>query len=268
MGWNLRGLNRVWDDFTGNSAVNAQNAYNMQMWKMQQEYNSPANQMKRYREAGLNPNLIYGSGSASAGNATSAPEMQAHQSGVGKFMQLMQVARGLFDMKKEKDEIDLQKVKLASDIAHTKEAFELEKKKMLLDHIFRTDEFNWKVGTDKRNFDYRLKADKRDYDLRLAAHVLAQDRFNAEQDNVKKWGFKPGTTGDFLVHMLGATLGKTPYEVAGDTNSILNTTFQRLFYPIAHQYHGSKLKSKGWKGHRAYAYSNPSDSIGLFRLFQ
>lgn len=31
-------------------------------WNMQNEYNSPANQMKLYKEAGLNPNLIYGSG--------------------------------------------------------------------------------------------------------------------------------------------------------------------------------------------------------------
>lgn len=29
-------------------------------WNMQNEYNSPASQMKRFKEAGLNPNLIYG----------------------------------------------------------------------------------------------------------------------------------------------------------------------------------------------------------------
>lgn len=40
----------------------------------QNQYNSPAAQMARYTEAGLNPNLIYGSGSASAGNQPSAPK--------------------------------------------------------------------------------------------------------------------------------------------------------------------------------------------------
>lgn len=55
-------------------AVNRDNA----MWaleenrKLQQEqrvYDSPENQMARYKAAGLNPHLIYGSGSSSAGGA-------------------------------------------------------------------------------------------------------------------------------------------------------------------------------------------------------
>lgn len=50
-----------------------QNEYNLQMWNLQNEYNSPQNQMRRFEEAGLNPNLIYGQGNA--GNASSAPQM-------------------------------------------------------------------------------------------------------------------------------------------------------------------------------------------------
>lgn len=45
------------------------------MWHMQNEYNSPAEQMKRFGAAGLNPHLIYGQGSA--GNANSTPQYQA-----------------------------------------------------------------------------------------------------------------------------------------------------------------------------------------------
>lgn len=52
---------------------------NKKMWDMQNEYNSPSSQIQRYQEAGLNPNLIYGSGSAAAGNSTSLP--QAEQPG-------------------------------------------------------------------------------------------------------------------------------------------------------------------------------------------
>ena len=32
---------------------------NVKFWNMQNEYNTPANQMKRLQDAGLNPNLIY-----------------------------------------------------------------------------------------------------------------------------------------------------------------------------------------------------------------
>lgn len=42
---------------------------NLKLWNMQNAYNSPQEQMKRFQAAGLNPNLIYGnSGDNSAGN--------------------------------------------------------------------------------------------------------------------------------------------------------------------------------------------------------
>lgn len=49
-----------------------QNDYNVAMWKMNNEYNSPQAQMRRYEEAGLNPALLYGQ--VSAGNASQAPQ--------------------------------------------------------------------------------------------------------------------------------------------------------------------------------------------------
>lgn len=49
----------------------------LEMWNRQNEYNSPSSQMERYTNAGLNPNLIYGTGSASAGNASTMPKYQA-----------------------------------------------------------------------------------------------------------------------------------------------------------------------------------------------
>lgn len=53
---------------------------NLHFWNMQNEYNSPQSQMKRLQEAGLNPNLVYGSGQAQqpAGNI-STPDVQAPQ---------------------------------------------------------------------------------------------------------------------------------------------------------------------------------------------
>lgn len=54
-----------------NQLQDRQNQFNLDMWNLQNEYNSPAAQMKRYEEAGLNPALIYSQGNP--GNATSAP---------------------------------------------------------------------------------------------------------------------------------------------------------------------------------------------------
>ena len=51
-----------------------QNQANINLWNLQNAYNSPQAQMQRYREAGLNPNLIYSQGNS--GNASGVPEFQ------------------------------------------------------------------------------------------------------------------------------------------------------------------------------------------------
>lgn len=46
--------------------------HDVNMWNMQNQYNTPEMQMQRMREAGLNPNLMYGQGNT--GNAAPAPK--------------------------------------------------------------------------------------------------------------------------------------------------------------------------------------------------
>lgn len=47
----------------------------LEMWQRQNEYNTPEQQMERFRAAGLNPNLMYGQGSS--GQATQMPQYNA-----------------------------------------------------------------------------------------------------------------------------------------------------------------------------------------------
>lgn len=54
-----------------NKLQDKQNQFNLDMWNLQNEYNSPQAQMKRFEEAGLNPALMYSQGNA--GNAVNAP---------------------------------------------------------------------------------------------------------------------------------------------------------------------------------------------------
>lgn len=57
-------------NFLSNNATNRsndklaryQNDWNLAQWKRENEYNLPINQIQRLREAGLNPNLVYGGG--------------------------------------------------------------------------------------------------------------------------------------------------------------------------------------------------------------
>ncbi len=52
-------------------AMEMQREWDLEMWNKQNEYNSPAKQMERFKAAGLNPNLMYSQGSS--GLASSAP---------------------------------------------------------------------------------------------------------------------------------------------------------------------------------------------------
>jgi len=52
---------------------------NIAQWNRANEYNTPANQMARYRAAGLNPNLVAGGVGSSVGTATESPKYQRAQ---------------------------------------------------------------------------------------------------------------------------------------------------------------------------------------------
>ena len=81
-------------NISNKSMLNRQFKNDVKMWNMQNEYNLPTNQMQRYQDAGLNPNLIYGEGSASSGNVLVIPHMVSHV----KIMILAIRVRPLFQM--------------------------------------------------------------------------------------------------------------------------------------------------------------------------
>lgn len=53
-----------------------QNQWNLEQWNRENAYNSPSNKMKLLKEAGLNPDLMYGQGAGSL-QAASSPQMTA-----------------------------------------------------------------------------------------------------------------------------------------------------------------------------------------------
>lgn len=71
-------------------AMGLQQQYNKELWDYQNAYNTPQQQMARLKAAGLNPYLVYGSGSANTGNAgaitpTEVPSRQAASGSVPDF---------------------------------------------------------------------------------------------------------------------------------------------------------------------------------------
>lgn len=78
-------------------------------YQMQNDYNSPTSQMKRLREAGLNPNLVYGNGNTSTAAATvkssTAPSWQPHAPQVDPGS-IGNTVRDYFDTKVKQQTID------------------------------------------------------------------------------------------------------------------------------------------------------------------
>lgn len=73
-----------------NEAQNRANAENIKFWNLQNDYNSPNGQMSRLRQAGLNPNLVYGNGATAQGSSI-APSKAAETrstSNAGPFSQI------------------------------------------------------------------------------------------------------------------------------------------------------------------------------------
>lgn len=63
-----------WEHLNNQSLMRDQFSNNVEMWNMQNAYNTPSEQMKRMRDAGLNPALMYGGkGGGMAGNAPNQP---------------------------------------------------------------------------------------------------------------------------------------------------------------------------------------------------
>lgn len=86
-------------------------AYNLELWNLTNQYNHPAEQMKRFQEAGLNPNLIYSQqNTAQSPASASAPsfrpqntaqkQMANSLSMIGQIANTVRAARETYDYMK------------------------------------------------------------------------------------------------------------------------------------------------------------------------
>lgn len=99
----------------------------IEAWNMQNKYNSPAEQMKRYQEAGLNPNLIYGqqntADSISSYNDISGqdvyglPQMEVGDM-IGTYFDIKMKKEGVDRIKKMNELLDVQTIKEVYDMIY------------------------------------------------------------------------------------------------------------------------------------------------------
>lgn len=125
-------------------------------WNMMNAYNSPAEQMARFKAAGLNPNLIYGqqndgsvvrSTDVKSWNPSPADYQGGIQRGVGTYFDIQMNKQTISNMEAQKRLTEMQIAKVGADIANlgvrtASGEFKLGQDKALYDYVMRTAESN------------------------------------------------------------------------------------------------------------------------------
>ena len=145
-----------------NNEFNAQQSLlqhqrNIELWNMNNEYNTPANQIKRLEEAGLSPYLAYSNGAAggtaSAPSAPSAMRAESYQfknplSGLTEIMGLLSSVESLKNQKlqNEKQSIDnkWQDQILSNQYWNSFWTGQFLNKRQALYGKYADDEWNWR----------------------------------------------------------------------------------------------------------------------------
>lgn len=164
----------VLQNWFNNRAIDKQNEANMNLAKYsyeqqkkmiqeQNEYNSPAAQMQRYQDAGLNPNLIYSQGTP--GNQSqvasyNAPQIQAKRY---DFSGLSDLIDNLYTLRQWRADLDLKQAQVASAREAAESAY--------MDNLYK----KWLYGFDIR-----------DNIERIPGYAPIVSRYNAETSGIQE----------------------------------------------------------------------------------
>lgn len=157
---------------------------------MQNEYNSPAAQMKRLREAKLNPNLVYGNGAVATGgqvrsSSASAPTGEAPRTDLGGAVS------GYLNAKMQQQQTD--NLKAQNDVL-------LEQKKKLAAETAGVN-----LDNALKDFDYNFRIENRNRDI-----------YKKEQSNVNlyRYGNNLLRSGNLTDANIANTKERTASEIA------------------------------------------------------
>lgn len=109
------------DQTSANLAL-SQNEFsqNKQMWELQNFYNSPESQMMRLKGAGLNPNLVYGSGNAAGNQSGAPPTYRGRETQVGVSpIQIPEIISQYQDFQMRQAQIDNVKAQTENTVERT-----------------------------------------------------------------------------------------------------------------------------------------------------
>lgn len=174
-----------------------QNQQNIEVWKMMQEYNSPAEQINRLQKAGLNPNLINSNVSNTASSlpaAATAPELpttgfyQAQQNAYDRGFRSadLDIRQKELELNRYRTDIEMKKVaadtKVAQEDAIVKASTNQQIQKSIEEADVRIRQMIWELAGNRMFGTRRIIADIR--------NVEEQVRNNSISNNLREmFGF-------------------------------------------------------------------------------
>ena len=177
--------NALWGQAQSKDLMRYQAALNQQAVDRQNVYNSPAQQMERLRQAGLNPNLVYGNGVD--GNQSSAPNVGMANRDPRFDSGLMDAVNTFFKRRQLENETNVSNAN--SQLALANSALAQSKNIQAMQQIALTDKtFNFQVDKAKADLDHTLQSIRESHSresLNVSNVSLNASRANEIQENIK-----------------------------------------------------------------------------------
>jgi hypothetical protein len=159
---------------TGGVNTRANRRWQERMWHNQNAYNHPKAQMARFKEAGLNPNLIYGQGSSgnagSVGQVPTTPTTDPLQH-LGQYMSLKLADAQKSNVEKQTEAIDSEIAQREADTALKRmQTLKVEKERLLVQQqTAKTRLERTKLAKDIGLLDKQIKQAEIDYQFSYAS---------------------------------------------------------------------------------------------------
>lgn len=152
----------------------ATTAYNrtLDMWNKANEYNSPTAQMERLKQAGLNPNLVYGNGATTQASTPSAPQASSAPPARFEAPNMLPAISMYMDVKQKQANIDLTEEQKNNVIQRT-----INER---TDNLLKTLDLDY-FGTRNRRAGVELSNIEK-----YQGNAMELSNRNAEQDNILK----------------------------------------------------------------------------------
>ena len=144
-----------------------QRADALEFWRMENEYNSPAAQMQRFREAGLNPHLIYDKGTSGLAGSLPVPSAPSAMSQAPDFSAFSRSADSIMRY------YDIQQMEMQRDLM--REQIELARQEALLKIAQEGAQL---LQTDILRYDYEMKQTLRDVVIESAKENLRSQQIS------------------------------------------------------------------------------------------